>query len=304
MYQLVIVSISLYLAMYQNFSVNCNVFIQNERKIFMRSKNGMSFNQAFSTCESESMTIEKNWTEICDIAQNVSPLWLGQVVDDIKSINWTDGTPPIEGVKVLPTLCNKNPGPCCAFVHCQDLNVQFQPCTDSNHFVCSLYVPMYQMDMNRTLHELNQNLKQNQISAKEIASSLEKLGDRIAESKNERIEAPSSNTNETKTEGSISALKNGENILNIISLAIAVISLVLVVINWFFLTRKIDPKVLEKRMKRMDRKRREKMAEEKSKQVQEYNGPFQMIELPPDSDNDDLPFPPPPDPEMLMVANF
>ena len=306
MYQLAIVPIFLHLAMYQNFLVNCNVFIQNERKIFMPSKNGMSFNQAFSTCESQSMTVEKNWTESCDIAQNVSQLWLGQVVNGAEDIKWTDGTPPTQGVNVLPSLCNKNSDPCCAFVHCQHLNVQFRLCANSIHFVCSLHVPMYQMDMNRTLHELNQSLNQSRIFANEISSNLKKLKNRIEESKNERIKPISgSNTNETKTEVLISASKNVGINLNIISLAIAVISLILVVINWFFLKRQIDPKTLEKRIKRMDTKRGKKMAEEKSKRLQEYNGPFQMVELPPDSDDDDLPLPPPPppDPEMLAITN-
>lgn len=104
MYQLAIVSIFLYLTLFQNFLANCDVFIQNERKIFMRSKDEMSFNQAFSTCESESMTIEKNWTESCNITQNVQILWLGQVVNGAEgikpqSIKWTDGSPPTQGVK-------------------------------------------------------------------------------------------------------------------------------------------------------------------------------------------------------------
>lgn len=303
--------------------------IMEGNQIFSFPERPLPFNEASKFCADQAMIVEKNWDTSCGISNKANHIWLGQV--DVNESNntmlkWTDGSWPVTVTSSLPSACAINP--CCATVFCQTKQIQISPCNNQIMFVCSLRVPKYQKRLNETLNQLIYKQGKMNEEINEMKSFMERdqnktqtlikgISQQLAIKWNTteqvienlglgliQLQIISEARQDGDRNDTTNIVRENRNMsLTTVALGISVVSIVLITINWFFLRRQIHPKRLERRIEKMNSKRRKKMEEDQVKESQEYNGPFQMIELPPDSDDDDdLPLPPPPD-EMLAITS-
>ena len=308
--------------------ISANCLLHSRKMVFKVSDKELPFDETINHCAESSMTVEKNWTKGCGVEQSQNKLWLGQVhvSSTVKTgLTWSDGTFPskLPDSVIFQTIC-KPDSPCCAVVFCGANQFQLMPClTNEFKFVCKQEIPNYVLEVNDTLNRvegkqikmiselellktsITADRNENELKFKNFSSKLSELGHSLSVTTlKPTTSEPSTDTTPQPQNFTAEPIMMNEAGFNLTTMAmtISAISLILVTVNWFFLKRQINPKILGKKIKEMETKRLKKMAEKQAKEHLEYHGQFQMIELPPDSD-DDLPLPPPPDESILAITD-